>query len=66
MAAVTLDRTRPYGSITGDLLGRAFEQDHQYFNADGSLWVAPPEPPEILPTEPEPEPAKPAARKGKA
>jgi hypothetical protein len=63
----TLDRSRPFGTVSGDHLGRAFEQDSLHFNADGSLWVepAPPNLPSEAPPPDEPEPARPAARKGK-
>lgn len=36
--AAELDRSRSYGIISGDTEGRAFEQDDQFFMADGSLW----------------------------
>jgi hypothetical protein len=39
----TLDRKRPFGKIHGDeVLGRCFEQDGQFFNSQGKLWIAPP------------------------
>lgn len=65
MAAATLNRKLPFGSISGDPLGRMYEQDHLYFMADGSAWVAPPEPAEIV-AEAAVVPVKPAAKKGKA
>lgn len=63
MAAPTLNRSRPFGSITGDPLGRMYEQDNLFFMGDGSVYVEAVEP-EILPHE-TPAP-KPAAKKGKA
>lgn len=32
-----LDKSKPYGTIYGDLDGRAFVQDGRYFNAAGEL-----------------------------
>ena len=56
-----LDRTREFGTITGDTEGRFFEQDHLYFTSDGSEWVNPDEP------QPEHDPATtPKAKPGKA
>lgn len=34
----TLDRQRDFGTITGCDQGRLYEQDHAFFNADGSEW----------------------------
>jgi hypothetical protein len=64
MAGPTFDRKRPFGTISGDEFGRTYEQDHQFFLADGSLWIAPePAPvPEVLPAEA----TKPAPKKAKA
>jgi hypothetical protein len=39
--AGTLDRSRPFGTVTGDAEGRAYEQDHHFYRADGSVWSAP-------------------------
>jgi hypothetical protein len=39
--AATFDRSRPYGSVFGDLEGRMYEQDGQFFRGDGSLWTPP-------------------------
>lgn len=41
MAAPTLNRARPFGAISGDALGRMYEQDNLFFMADGSAWIAP-------------------------
>lgn len=52
-----LDRKRPFGSVSNDSEGRAYEQDGTFYRADGSAWA---------PNEPEgdpPSPAKPAAKK---
>jgi hypothetical protein len=67
MAAV-LDRTRPFGTVSGDLLGRAFEQDSLHFNADGSLWVEPAvtEAPQATAPDEDTPALKPVARKGKS
>lgn len=34
-----LDRTRPFGTISGDSEGRFYEQDNAYFGADGQPWL---------------------------
>lgn len=66
MAAPTLDRKRPFGTISGDSQGRCFEQDNKFFMADGSVWVEPDEAPPEAPPDEAPT-AKPAlAKKGKA
>lgn len=41
MGAATLNRARPFGTISGDEMGRMYEQEHRYFMADGSAWVEP-------------------------
>jgi hypothetical protein len=33
-----LDRNRPHAAVYYDDLGRAFEQDGQFFTASGALW----------------------------
>jgi hypothetical protein len=64
MAAPTLNRARPFGTISGDEFGRMYEQDHQFFMGDGSLWSEPERAPvpELLPDEA----PKPAPKKAKA
>jgi hypothetical protein len=63
MAAPTLDRKRQFGTISGDEFGRMYEQDHQFFMADGNVWVAPePDPlPDVAPDKPAPKKARAAA-----
>lgn len=39
--ATKLDKKRPFGTIMGDLEGRAYEQDNKFFRADGSEWEDP-------------------------
>lgn len=67
MAAPTLNRARPFGTISGDEYGRMYEQDHMFFMADGSKWIEPDPVPvaAALPADEAPAPAKPAAKKGK-
>lgn len=36
-----LDKTQPYGHITGDTEGRVYEQDGRYFTVDGKPWRDP-------------------------
>lgn len=62
MATPTLNRKQPYGTISGDPLGRMYEQDHLFFMADGSAWVEPE--PSALDEAPVAKPV--AAKKGKA
>lgn len=35
----TLDTSKPYGTIHGDVHGRCFEQDGVHFNSDGAAWT---------------------------
>jgi hypothetical protein len=61
----TLDRKRPYGTVSGgDCEGRAFEQDNAFFFADGSAWH-PTKPEQDLVCAPVAASAKPAVKKGK-
>jgi hypothetical protein len=61
MAAPTLDRNRPHGTVYGDPDGRIYQQGDNYFRGDGSLWTEP------VKAEAEAEaPAKPALTKKKA
>lgn len=60
--ATKLNRNFPYGAISGDTQGRCYEQDHQFFRGDGSLWVEPV--PEVVADTAPAVPA--AAKKGKA
>lgn len=32
-----LDRTQPFGTVCGDAAGIAYEQNHQFFDANGDL-----------------------------
>lgn len=41
MAAAKLDRSKPFGTISGDVKGRHFEQDGKFFAADGTQWTDP-------------------------
>lgn len=50
--AKTLDRSKPHGTVWGDDQGRSFEQDGQFFTANGELWQPPPEPGDDLPVAP--------------
>lgn len=36
-----LDKSKPYGTISGDTEGRVFEQDGRFFLADGKPWRDP-------------------------
>ena len=35
-----IDKTQPYASISGDDLGRVYEQNHKFYGADGNEWTA--------------------------
>ncbi len=38
---MALDRKKPYGTVHGDPLGRLFEQDGVFYDANGEEWKAP-------------------------
>ena len=61
-----LDRKRPYGSITGDSSGRAYEQDNTFYTASGEPWLEPEAAPLTDGSEQPVALAKPAPKKGKA
>lgn len=41
MSSQKLDKSKPFGTITGDTEGRVFEQDGRFFYADGKPWRDP-------------------------
>lgn len=41
MAAPSLDRSRPFGTVSGDSEGRIYAQGEHFFHADGTLWSPP-------------------------
>ena len=36
-----LDKSKPYGTISGDTEGRIYEQDNTFFHGDGTEWTPP-------------------------
>lgn len=65
--AVTLDKSRPFGTITPLYLGAAFEQNGRFFAPDGTRVLLPGEAPEAVkaapgPSQPAAVPAEPAKR----
>lgn len=54
---MALDKSKPFGTVSNDDMGRAYEQDGVFYTATGEVWTDPGEPAAEAPV------AKPKSRK---